>query len=135
MPFVLDNSVVIAWYFENQATRYSDGVLKLISRDAAHVPSLWPLEFSNVLRKAVSLKRISEARAREIIAQNRRWKILVDSAVPDADNILSLSLAYGLTSYDAAYLDLAMRLHLPVAAKDGALRVAAKTSGIGVVTI
>lgn len=134
MSFVVDNSVVVAWYFENQATKYSDGVLKLICRDTAHVPALWPLEFSNVLRKAVSLKRITEARAREIIAQNRRWTILVDSTVPDPDNILSLSLAYGLTSYDAAYLDLAIRLRLPVAAKDGALRDAAKAAGVGMVT-
>ncbi len=133
MPFVLDNSVAIAWYFDNQATRYSDGVLKLISRDVAHVPSLWPLEFSNVLRKAISLKRITEARAREILAQNRRWTILVDNSVPDPDDILSLSLAYGLSSYDAAYLDLAIRLRIPIAAKDGALLDAAVAAGVGVV--
>jgi hypothetical protein len=54
MPFVLDNSVAIGWYFENQATAYTDGVLKLMARDVAHVPPLWPLEFANVLRKAIA---------------------------------------------------------------------------------
>lgn len=132
MPFVLDNSVVTAWYFENQATAYSDGVLKLMAGDVAHVPSLWPLEFSNILRKAISGKNITEARAREIIAQNDRWTILVDTAAPKPGDILSLSLAYGLSSYDAAYLDLAIRLHLPIAAKDGALRSAAVAAGVGV---
>lgn len=73
MPFVLDNSIVTAWYFADQAARYSDAVLKLISRDMAHTPSLWPLEFSNVLRKFIHLKKISGARAREIITQNQRW--------------------------------------------------------------
>ena len=135
MPFVLDNSVVTAWYFENQATNYSDGVLKLISQDVAHVPSLWPLEFSNVLRKSVSSKRITEARAREIIAQNSRWTIMVDASAPDPGDILSLSLAYGLSSYDAAYLDLAIRLRLSVATKDEALQQAAKAAGIGIVEV
>lgn len=134
MPFVLDNSVVTAWYFENQATAYSDGVLKLMGGDVAHVPALWPLEFSNVLRKAIVGRNITEARAREIIEQNDRWTILVDTATPKAGDILSLSLAYGLSSYDAAYLELAIRLHLPIAAKDGALCAAATTAGIGVFT-
>ena len=132
MPFVLDNSVVTAWYFENQATAYSDGVLQLMGGEVTHVPALWPLEFSNVLRKAISGKNISETRAREIIAQNDRWKILVDSTVPRPGDILSLSLAYGLSSYDAAYLELAIRLNLPIAAKDGALRAAAVAAGVGV---
>ena len=135
MPFVLDNSIVCAWYFEDQATRYSDAVLKLVSRDAAYVPALWPLEFSNVLRKFVQAKKIPEARAREIIAQNQRWKIIVDTAAPSPGDILSLSLAYGLSSYDAAYLDLALHLKMPIATKDDTLRAAAKAAGVGVVKV
>jgi predicted nucleic acid-binding protein len=132
MPFVLDNSVVTAWYFEDQATAYSDGVLQLMGGEVAHVPPLWPFEFANVLRKSISGKNISEARAREIIAQNNRWKILVDTTIPRPGDILSLSLNHGLSSYDAAYLDLAIRLHLPIATKDGALRAAAVAAGVGV---
>lgn len=135
MPFVLDNSVAIGWYFENQATAYTDGVLKLMARDVAHVPPLWPLEFANVLRKAIAWRKITEARAHEIIAQNERWTILVDATQPKPGDILSLSLAYGLSSYDAAYLDLAMRLRLSIAAKDGALLIAAKAAGVGVVEV
>jgi predicted nucleic acid-binding protein len=96
----------------------------------AHKPSLWPLEFSNVL-KAVSLKRITEARAHEIMAQNKRWTILLDNATPDPADIQSFSLAYVLTSYDSAYLNLAMRLRLSVTAEDGTLRDVAKAVGLG----
>jgi predicted nucleic acid-binding protein len=135
MPFVLDNSVAIGWYFENQATAYTDGVLKLMSRDVAHVPPLWPLEFANVLRKAIALRKITEARAHEIIAQNERWTIVVDATISKPGYLLSLSMAYGLSSYDAAYLDLAMRLRLPISAKDGALLNAAKAAGVGVVQV
>lgn len=133
MPFVVDNSVVVGWYFENQATAYTDGVLRRMAHDVAHVPPPWPLEFANVLRKAIGWKRITEARAREIIAQNERWTIVVDATQPRTGDILSLSLAYGVSSYDAAYLDLAMRLRLSIAAKDGALLIAAKAAGVGVV--
>ena len=135
MPFVLDNSVAIGWYFENQATADTDGVLKLMARDVAHVPPLWPLEFANVLRKAIAWRKITEARAHEIIAQNERWTILVDATESKPGDILSLSLAYGLSSYDEAYLDLAMRLRLPIAAKDGALLNAAKAAGVGVMVV
>ena len=60
MPFVLDNSVAIGWYFENQATPYTDGVLKRMARDVAHAPPLWPLEFANVLRKAIAWSEPSD---------------------------------------------------------------------------
>jgi predicted nucleic acid-binding protein len=59
----------------------------------------------------------------------------VDATQPKLGDILSLSLAYGLSSYDAAYLDLAMRLRLSIAAKDGALLIAAKAAGVGVVVV
>ena len=80
-------------------------------------------------------EKINEARAREIIAQNERWTILVDTMESKPRDLLSLSLAYGLSSYDAAYLDLAIRLRLPIAAKDGALLNAAGAAGIGVVAV
>lgn len=53
MAFVVDNSVVMGWYFESQATDYTDRVLDRLSGENAHVLGLWVLEFSNVLRKAI----------------------------------------------------------------------------------
>lgn len=52
MAFVVDNSVVVGWYFGSQATDYGDRILDMLTRDVAHVPSRWVLEFSNILRKA-----------------------------------------------------------------------------------
>ena len=68
MPFVVDNSVVVGWYFESQATSYTDKVLDLLAKEAAHVPALWVLEFSNVLRKALRAGKADTARIQEIIA-------------------------------------------------------------------
>jgi len=43
---------------------------------------------------------------------------------------LALARTYGLTSNDAAYLELAMRTSLPLATLDGDLRSAAKKAGV-----
>lgn len=67
MPFVVDNSVVVGWHLGNQATTYSDAVLNALAGDTGHVPALWSLEFSNVVRKALVAKKITEERAREMM--------------------------------------------------------------------
>jgi predicted nucleic acid-binding protein len=48
--------------------------------------------------------------------------------------LLSLALRFQLTSYDAAYLELALRLQLPIATRDDALVEAAWAAGVGVLT-
>jgi len=133
VPFVLDNSVVVGWYFENQATAYSDRILDLLSEDTAHVPGLWVLEFSNILRKAIKTGKADAARVREIVALASALPISIDYTSETVQKNLMLSLQFGLTSYDASYLGLAMRLGLPIAAKDDALRDAARRAGVGIV--
>lgn len=66
MPFVVDNSVVAAWFFPGQATDYTDSVLDRLKTDTAHVPALWVLEFSNVLRKAIMGRKLAKRRARSV---------------------------------------------------------------------
>ena len=134
MPFVLDNSVVVAWHLSSQATPYADAVLKALVSDVGHVPALWPLEFSNVVRKALIARKITEERAREImhIQAGLALNVHGDIALP-AEN-MALALRYQLSSYDASYLDLALRLRLPVATTDGALQAAAVSAGVGVFT-
>jgi len=135
VPFVVDNSVVVGWYFESQATPYTDKVLDLLANETAHVPSLWVLEFSNVLRKALKAGKADTARIQEIIALVNALPISVDYTSENVENNLALALQYGLTSYDAAYLGLAIRLQLPVAANDGALKEAAGRAGVGIVNL
>ncbi len=133
MPFVLDNSVVIGWCFESQATEYSDKVLDKLNDETAYLPSLWVLEFSNILRKAIKINKIDEARANELITTIHDLPINIDyTPIAVADN-LKLANQYGLTSYDAAYLELAIRMKLPIATSDEALKVAAAKAGVGLV--
>ncbi|KAF0102963.1 MAG: hypothetical protein FD187_1750 [bacterium] len=133
MPFVVDNSVVAAWFFPGQATDYTDSVLDRLKTDTAHVPALWVLEFSNVLRKAIMGRKLATETALDIIAEAERLPLSVDYTSNSQGANLELALRYGLSSYDAAYLDLAIRLGLPIATKDAALLDAADKAGVGVV--
>lgn len=131
MPFVLDNSIVCGWFLENQATPYSDAIIERLRDDRAAVPALWELEFTNLLRTACLRQRMTAQAAQRVIAQIVSLPIDVDRQPVPASEILGLALRFGLSSYDAAYLELALRLQLPVATGDGPLRAAALAAGVG----
>ncbi len=131
MPFVLHNSIVCGWFLENQATPYSDAIIERLRDDRAAVPALWELEFTNLLRTACLRQRMTAQAAQRVIAQIVSLPIDVDRQPVPASEILGLALRFGLSSYDAAYLELALRLQLPVATGDGPLRAAALAAGVG----
>lgn len=133
MPFVLDNSVVAGWFLEDQATPYTDAIAARLEEDRALVPALWQLEFANVLRSACKRKRIAAPQAQQVIEQICSLPIEIDADTPGPAELLALALRYDLSSYDAAYLELALRLQLPVATKDGPLRQVAEAAGVGTV--
>ena len=135
MSFVLDNSVVVGWFLVDQATPYTDAVALRLEREQAVVPVLWQLEFANVLRTACKRQRLSPIQAGQIAEQIERLPILVDTAAPGSARLLALALEYNLSSYDAAYLELALRLRMPVASKDEALLTAAVAAGVGIVGV
>ena len=131
MPFVLDNSVVSGWFLENQATAYTDAVAQRLRADRACVPALWELEFTNVLRTACVRQRLDAQRAQAIVAQVGALPIEVDRHPVAPSELLALALRFGLSTYDAAYLELALRRQCPVATQDDAMRLAALAAGVG----
>jgi predicted nucleic acid-binding protein len=132
MPFVLDNSVVCGWLLANQATPYSEAIAQRLHDDRAVAPTLLRLEYSNVLRSACKRGILNAQQAQDAIAQLAALPIEMDTDSPDAGQILALALRYDLSSYDAAYLDLALRRQLPIATQDTALAAAARLAGVGV---
>lgn len=135
MPFVLDNSVVSGWLLDNQATPYTSAVADRLLTDRAVAPSLLRLEYTNVLRTACKRQHLTAQQAQEAIAELAALPIDIDRELPDPGQLLALALRYELTSYDAAYLDLALRRQLPVATQDAALAEAARIAGVGVVSV
>lgn len=132
MAFVLDNSVVCGWFLENQATAYTDAIIGRLRDERASVPALWELEFTNVLRTACLRQKLTAEAAQKVIAQIVSLPIDIDRHPVPASELLALSLRFGLSTYDAAYLELALRLQLPLASADGPLRSAALAAGVGV---
>ncbi len=126
--FVIDNSVVMGWCFENEGNRYAEAVLESLETGEALVPAIWPLEVGNVLLVAERKKRLSEASVVRFLALLNSLPITVEPEPPERmlKEIVSLARAYNLSTYDASYLDLAMRLGLPIATQDASLARAAK---------
>lgn len=134
MSFVLDNSVVSGWLLESQASAYCDAVARRLQTDRAIAPPLLPLEYTNVLRTACKRQKIIASQAQEMLAMLAGLPIDIDTAPPNPVQLLDLALRYDLTSYDAVYLDLALRRSLPIATQDQALANAALVAGVGVVS-
>ena len=133
MAMVLDNSVVCGWLLANQATPYSDSIAQRLQEERAVAPALLRLEYANVLRTACKRGRMDVKQAQEAITQLVALPIDIDPEPPNPAHVLALALRYDLSSYDAAYLDLALRRQLPVATQDTALADAARLAGVGVV--
>ena len=95
------------------------------------VPALWELELTDVLRTACLRQRMTAEKAQQVLARLARLPVTVDRTGVPPPELLALALRFGLSSYKAAYLDIALRLQLPVATMDLALKGAAMASGLG----
>lgn len=126
--FVIDNSVVMAWCFEDESSAYADGVLDRLADATVLVPCIWPLEVANVLLVAERQKRISRADSGRFVALLRSLPFRVQSDTADRaqGEVMAVARDTGLSSYDASYLELAMREGLPIATLDTAVRKAAR---------
>lgn len=133
MPFVLDNSVVSGWYLTSQATDYSEAIAARLEEDKALVPPLWQLELANVLKTACTKGRLTTVQARQILDVLAQLPIEVDAYTPPGQRqLFELAMRFNLSSYDAVYLELAMRHGLPLATQDEQLKLAAITAGVDV---
>ena len=131
MRCVVDCSVAVAWYFDDEVDKDSERLLAAVLREGAIVPCLWRTEFVNVLVMAEKHRRITAAKRREIIRDAESLPISVDQTQPPLARLADLAAEYRLTAYDAAYLELAQRLALPLATQDRDLMKAAKAAGVG----
>lgn len=135
MPFVLDTSVAMSWCFEDETAPYADRVLELLRADVALTPAIWPLEVANATRTAERRGRLASAELARFVELLSGLPISVDdSALARAmGSVLDAARAYGLTSYDASYLELAMREGVPLATQDARLVEAATRAGVNLV--
>jgi predicted nucleic acid-binding protein len=135
MTFALDCSVAMTWFFEHDASPETDKLLgKLAGADTAVVPQHWLLEVTNVLLAAEASKKKKAAESMEFLALLSKLAIESDAETGDYATTAAIALGrkHKLTSYDAAYLELAMRRGVALATLDKNLRKAAVTEGVPV---
>ena len=130
--FILDCSIVAAWYFFDEADAYADSVVASLTKATAVVSSVFHLELANILLTGEKRKRSTEAQARAFLLRLAALPIVVDgqTTIRAWSDTIALGRAHGLTSYDASYLELALRESLPLASLDRDLKAAARVVGV-----
>ena len=133
--YVLDCSMTLGWFFEDEATAESDRLFQAMPAAVVSVPALWHLELANSFNVALKRKRTDETRITQFIERLLQQRILTDrmSSERALAYLRPLAIKHDLTVYDAAYLDLAIRSGLPLATLDLQLQKAAKTVSVGLV--
>ena len=132
LSLVLDCSAACALCFEDEANAQSERVFELLEDGHALVPALFFWEVANVLLMAERHGRLSQTERVEALQLLEAQDFAVDPGYPAViwHDVINLADQCQLTSYDAAYLELAMRSGLPLASHDKALRAAARSLGV-----
>jgi predicted nucleic acid-binding protein len=132
---VLDASVALAWALEDETSTYADSVIELLRNSRAVVPIIWPLDVNNTIVLAVRRGRVPKYDAVRLLDILDSLPVEVDESIARAgfgQRIFSLSVALGVTSYDACYLELAARHAVPLATEDRRLAQAAAEVGVDI---
>ena len=132
---VIDASVSAAWVFDDESDPGADAVLDEIRscEVIGVVPEHWKAEIANAIMYGEIRGRISWEAISSRLAGLNRLRITTDTA-PDILATLDLARLYGLTVYDALYLELAIRRNAPLATLDDKLRRAASQAGVTALT-
>ena len=131
---VIDSSAALSWCFEDEASPESDALFEQVRDQGAVVPGLWHLEVANVLLQAERRGRITSGDVAMRLGLIADLPITTDNETTARAwrEILALARAEGLTTYDATYLELAIRRGFPLMTKDAALIAAAGRSGVAI---
>lgn len=129
---VLDASSVLSWCFEDESGPEADALIDRVAAGGALVPAIWSLEVANALVVAERKDRITREDSGAFLTMIEELPITIDAgtAARAFHETITLARDHALSSYDAAYLELAVRTQLPLATSDGSLRRAAAQLGL-----
>lgn len=127
--FVLDTSFALAWILDEEQEKRIDAVFDLLNQRSAVVPSLWFYEVSNALLMNEKRGRLSQTDTVRAITLLNALPLIIDSDCETRAfrEIIALARTHNLTVYDATYLDIAMRMSLPLATLDNSLMRASQS--------
>jgi predicted nucleic acid-binding protein len=134
--FVIDASITLSWLLADEANADSAAIERALRKaDVVWVPAHWRLEVVNAIWMAERRKRLDGAGVSQAIAFCSQMQVTVDG---DTDKhapteTLALARQHGISVYDAAYLELALRKGGTLASLDVNLREVAEKNGVAVV--
>ncbi|HEV3219704.1 MAG TPA: type II toxin-antitoxin system VapC family toxin [Candidatus Acidoferrales bacterium] len=134
--FVPDASATLAWCFEDETSDWTEALLaKFKSGDTAVVPQHWPAEVANTFLVGIRRGRVTKDKAARFLQDLLTLPIRIDFAGRENvfDQVFPFAAKYGLTVYDAAYLELAYRERIALATLDDDLKKAARAAGVSLV--
>jgi len=120
--------MAVAWVLGDEESTVTLSVLELVQEQGAVATAVWWAEVRNALVRAERRGRLSLYGTEVALASLDALGIRLDG-LPDSVPVLALARTYRLTVYDAMYLELALRHHLPLATLDRQLAVAARAAG------
>lgn len=136
MSLVLDASMAIAWLAQDEDEPSADTAMDQVKRLGGWVPSIWSLEVTNILLQNVRRGRFNESDLDEILEDLKALPLQIDqgAAIDALGATIALARKHSLTTYDACYLELAIRKKVSLATLDRALIASARAEGIVVIT-
>jgi predicted nucleic acid-binding protein len=135
MSLVLDASAALGWVYQDEINDAALHILDRVTTAGAWVPAIWRLEVANGLQIGVRRGRIDAAYRDDALTTFALYDIKMD---PDTwqqawGGTIRLADRFGLTVYDAAYVELAQRRSLPLASFDDDMRAAAQALGLEII--
>lgn len=129
---VVDASIALAWCFPDETSQEAEHVLVSLEKMTIVVPALWAVEIANAVLAGERTKRLKQQDVEQFstLLNNLSVRQDVQSVAENLGHVLPVGRQYGLTAYDAAYLELSIRMRIPLATLDGKLRKAAKQAGV-----
>lgn len=136
--FVLDASVALAWFIDPSVAPLAARIQRfLLQGDRAIVPHLWRPEVANGFVSAQKRGILTAVRSAQAFAE---LDLLLAQSIENASYDLSIqrvvatAQTFGLTAYDATYLETAREQQLPLATLDRRLAAAAGPAGVSLIS-
>lgn len=134
--FVFDCSIISSWLLPDEENHISEDIMKkflLQESPIIKAPCIFYIEIMNVLQVAYRRQRIDKNLKESILQSIMQLPVIIDNAgmIPSYfPDISALATKHQLSSYDALYLELAIRQNIPLITLDKALRQAAKAENV-----
>jgi predicted nucleic acid-binding protein len=131
---VVDCSICLPWFLADERSKSAERLLGRLDHFELWAPPIWPLELANALDLARRRRRLAAEDWRRALANADRLPVRVDPRLPGVAEIGGLAERHGLTTYDASYLELALRRRFALATADADLARAAREAGVELLT-